>query len=303
MTIKPIRNLKILTLVENMVGGKSWGSWGLSFLLEFQDASDVPRKILFDTGGDKNVFMHNVKVFEANINELDAIVLSHGHWDHAGALVEVSKSTGGVKLYTHPEAFFSRYHIKVNGKKREIGIHEDQSLDKIEAAGGKVVFSTKPIEIVPGVWTTGEVERNSFERVMELNEGEKLVKNIDGTEADDLILDDQSLWADVEDVGPIVLVGCAHAGLLNIINQVARFGSFSKFHGLIGGTHLVRRQDSYIDKTIEGLRRYNFQLLSPCHCTGFKATTKLWYSFPNEFYLNYSGREFEIGQLPEQQVF
>ncbi|MFX1497064.1 MAG: MBL fold metallo-hydrolase [Promethearchaeota archaeon] len=301
--MKAIKNLKILTLVENMVVGESWGSWGLSFLLEFQDANGSPKKILFDTGGDKDVFLHNIKTFDANINDIDAIVLSHGHWDHAGALVEATNISGGVKLFTHPHAFFPRYHINTKGKKREIGIRKEESLDKIEAAGGQVVFSKESIEIAPGVRTTGEVPRKSFEKVMELKQGEKLVKNIDGVETDDFILDDQSLWANVEGIGLVVLVGCAHAGLLNILDQIAQIGKFNNFYAVIGGTHLVRRHDAYIERTIEGLKKYNLKILSPCHCTGFKATTRLWQSFPNEFYLNYCGREFEIGMLPEQQIF
>ena len=288
-----------------MVEGKGWGSWGLSFFLEIEDANGNNKNVLLDTGGDKKVFLHNAKVYDIDLSNIDAIFLSHGHWDHSSAILEVVKASGGVKLFTHPEAFSSRFYISNNGEKRDIGIKKEISVARIEELGGEIIFNSEPVEIVPGLWTTGEVERISdFETAFSLDEDESVVKIVDGKKIDDNIMDDQSLWTEVEDIGPIILTGCAHAGLINIIEKIKKIRNFEKFYGLLGGTHLVGRSDDYIKKTIQGLKSHEFQLLSPCHCTGFKATCLLYNSFQKIFHLNYCGRKFEIRNIDlEDQVF
>ncbi|MHA1107048.1 MAG: MBL fold metallo-hydrolase [Promethearchaeota archaeon] len=207
-------------------------------------------------------------------------------------------------MFTHPEAFSSRFHVTNDGGKRDLGIQKEITVARIEELGGEINFNSEPVEIVPGLWTTGEVERNSFETAFNLDEDENIVKIIDGKKFDDNIMDDQSLWTEVGGVGPIILTGCAHAGLINIIEKVKKISNFEKFYGLLGGTHLVGRSDDYIKKTIQGLKSHEFQLLSPCHCTGFKATCFMYGSFQKEFHLNYCGRKFEIGNIRgEDQVF
>ena len=288
-----------------MVGGKGWGSWGLSFFLEIEDANGNNKNVLFDTGGNKEVFQHNAKAYDIDLSNIDAIFLSHGHWDHSSAILEVVEASSGVKLFMHPDVFSTRFHINKDGGRKENGIQKEITISQIENLGGEINFSSKPVEIFPGLWTTGEVERISdFETAFSLDDDESVVKIVDGKEIDDKIMDDQSLWTEVKGVGPIILTGCAHAGLINIIEKIKKISNFEKFYGLLGGTHLVGRSDEYIKQTILGLKTHEFQLLSPCHCTGFKATCFMYGSFQKEFHLNYCGRKFEIGNLNlEDQVF
>jgi len=296
--MKSIRNLKIYTIVENMVGVKGWGSWGLSFLLEIEDANGDNQNILFDAGGNKEVFLHNTKIYNIELSNIDAIFLSHGHWDHSSAILEVVKASEGVKLFTHPEVFSHRFHVNIDGGRRDNGIQKEITIARIEDLGGEIIFNSKPVEIVPGLWTTGEVERVSgFETAMSFNENDKIVKIVDGKEIEDNIIDDQSLWTEIEGIGPMILTGCAHAGLINIIEKIKKLSNSEKFYGLIGGTHLVGRSDDYIDNTIHGLKSYEFQFLSPCHCTGFKATNVLYNNFQKEFHLNYCGRKFDMKNI------
>ena len=91
--MKSVKNLNIYTIVENMVGGKGWGSWGLSLFLEIEDADGNNKNVLFDAGGDKKVFMHNAKAYDIDLSSIDAIFLSHGHWDHSSAILEVIKAS------------------------------------------------------------------------------------------------------------------------------------------------------------------------------------------------------------------
>jgi len=301
-----IKALKITTLAENMVATADGclGQWGLSFLLECVDAKGNERKVIFDTGMHKQALLYNIKKLKANLSDVGCIVLSHGHLDHTATTVEVVKATGGVKVCAHPHTFLPRFYKAKTGKRRQIGVPRGERLEDIERAGGDVLLSAEPTEVVPGIWTTGQIKRvTSFERALPLSEGEKLTIVIDGKEIDDQILDDQALWMDVEGVGPLVITGCAHAGLLNTILHVQRIGNFKHIHGLVGGTHLVGRSEEYLQQTVKELKQFGLGLISPCHCTGFKATVRLWQAFPETFVMNFNGRVIETGKEPDGRVF
>ena len=299
-----IRSLKITTLAENLVQAGGFGQWGLSFLLELEDGGGVDRKVVFDTSADRETFLRNVKLLEIDFGDVDCVVISHGHGDHTAATVEVVEAAGGVKVYGHPHTFLPRFYEDREGKRRPGGPPEGEGLAEIEAAGGEVVLSAVPVEVAPGLWTTGQVERvTPFERISPPSgAGGRRIIVVDGEEVDDQILDDQSLWADVGGVGPWVVTGCAHAGPVNTLLQAKRLGGFGGIHGLVGGTHLVGRSDEYIDQTIAELGKFGLGLISPCHCTGFKATARLWRAFPEEFVLNFCLRVIEAGKVPRRRL-
>jgi len=303
MKMSLIRDLRITTLAENLVMTRCLGQWGLSFLLEFVDARGNRKKVIFDTGMHKESLLHNIKQLKVELKDLDCVVISHGHGDHTAATVEVMEAAGGVRVYAHPHTFLPRFHEDKTGKRRQHGVPKGEGLDEIEKAGGEVFLETEPTEIVPGVWTTGQIRRvTPFERALPPSEGERRIIVVDGKEIDDQILDDQALWMDVEGVGPFVITGCAHAGSVNTLLQVQRIGKFKQIHGLAGGTHLVGRSEGYLQQTIEGLKQFGLTLISPCHCTGFKATARFWQAFPKDFILNFAGRIIEVGKEPENRV-
>ena len=298
-----VKKLKVTTLGDNLVYHEGHGQSGLSLLLELIDARGEPRKVIFDTGDNKEALMHNIKFLKLNLRDIDAVVLSHGHRDHTTATVEVVKATRGIKVYGHPHTFIQRF-IKRKGKRSgNIGVPRGQGIAEIEKAGGEIVLSTKPTEVVPGLWTTGQIERKTFETVIDLPGGGRLITDIDGKETEDQVLDDLAMWTDVKEVGPFVITGCAHSGPINTLTQVKRMGSFDRVYGLIGGTHMLWRSDDYVQRTIRELQKFGFAVISPCHCTGWKAATWFWQAFPNEFFLNYCYRFIEAGKRPEEQVW
>jgi 7,8-dihydropterin-6-yl-methyl-4-(beta-D-ribofuranosyl)aminobenzene 5'-phosphate synthase len=301
-----IRDVKITTLAENIVGnmiGPGFlGQWGLSFLLDFVDAKGKSRRVIFDTGMNKQALLYNIKKLKVNMSDVNCVVLSHGHFDHTAAIVEVVKAAGGVKVYAHPHAFLPRFYTDKRGKRQQIGVPKGEHLKEIERAGGEVLLSAEPKEVMPGLWSTGQIKRVSFENVMTLSEGEKLTIVADGKEIEDEILDDQALWMDVEGIGPLIITGCAHAGPVNTLLQVQRIGNFKQIYGLVGGTHLVGRSEEYFQQTVKELKQFRLTLISPCHCTGFKATAKLWQAFPEAFLLNFCGRIIEVGKEPYVRV-
>lgn len=298
-----IKNLRITTLVENLVMTKCLGQWGLSLLLEFIDAEGDRRKVVFDTGIHKESLFYNIKQLKVDLNDVDCLVISHGHADHTAAVVEVAEAVGGLKVYAHPHTFKPRIVEDKTGKRRRHGVPKDEGIDDIERVGGEVVLTSEPTEIVPGVWTTGQIQRViPFERAVSPLKGERRIIVVDGEKIDDQTLDDQALWMDVEQIGPFVITGCAHAGPLNTLRQVQKLGRFDKMYGLVGGTHLIGRSENYLQQTIEGLRKYELSLISPCHCTGFKATARLWQAFPEAFLLNFAGRVIEAEKEPKKRV-
>ncbi len=297
-----INDLEVTTLAEN-TATHLLGQWGLSFLIKITDARGDKRKIVFDSGLVKDALLYNIKKMEVGLTDLDAIVLSHGHLDHTGATVELVGQSGGVNVYAHPHAFLKRFYQSRDGKRRSLGVPQGEGIADIEKAGGKIILSDKPVEVFPGVWTTGQIDRKtSFESPFPLSEGERLLIAGNEKEVDDDVLDDQSLWTDVRGEGPYVIAGCAHAGSVNTLLHIKKTGNFPNINGLIGGTHLVGRSEEYLQKTIRELRKFGLKLISPCHCTGFRAATKLWQAFPNEFVLNFSGRTIQAGKEPKERV-
>lgn len=292
-----IKALKITTLAENIAYGKCLGQWGLSFLIETVDAKDKKTKIVFDTGINKKALLHNIKTLKLDPTDVDSIVISHGHLDHTAAIVEITKTAGNIKIYAHPHTFLPKFHIDKKGKRRNIGVPKKEGIDDIERAGGKIQLAMTPTEVAPGIWTTGQIPRaTSFEQPLPLEKGERIITIIDGDETDDQILDDQALWMNIKGTGPTVITGCAHSGLINTLLHVQKIGNLKQIHRLIGGTHLVDRRDKYFQQTVNELKKTGLKRISPCHCTGFKATSNLWHTFPKEFILNYSGRTIETGK-------
>jgi 7,8-dihydropterin-6-yl-methyl-4-(beta-D-ribofuranosyl)aminobenzene 5'-phosphate synthase len=300
--MKKIKSLKVTTLVENLAFGRGIGQWGLSLLLELEDHKGDPRKVVLDTGMNKNAFQHNAKVIKEDFSEIDCIVLSHGHLDHTATTTEIVKASGGVKVYGHPHTFAIRFSENKDGKRRRIDPPTDQGIEEIEAAGGTVVLSKCPIEVVPGLSTTGEVKRRSFEQSGSPPSGGRWILIADGDETDDIVLDDLSLYADVEGLGPWVITGCAHAGPVNTLLQVQELSGYAEIFGFIGGTHLIGRPENYIARTIDEIARFKPSLISPCHCTGFRSSTRFWQAFPKEFVLNYSLRVIEAGKMPKLRL-
>ena len=300
-----IRDLRVTTLAENFVikpGCKCLGQRGLSFFLELVDAQGDNRKVIFDTGVHKESLLYNIKTLKVDLSDVDCIVLSHGHSDHTATTAELVEATGGVMVYAHPHTFSPRFIEDKKGKRRH-GVPRDEGIYEIEKAGGEVILKSEPTEIVPGLWTTGQIRRlTPFERVLSPSKGEKRIIVIQEREINDQILDDQAIWMDVMGVGPCVITGCAHAGPINTLLQVQRIGGFQKVFGIIGGLHLIERSEDYLQQTTKWLKKFGLSMISPCHCTGFNAMTSLWQAFPKAFLLNFSGRVIEIKKEPKRRV-
>jgi 7,8-dihydropterin-6-yl-methyl-4-(beta-D-ribofuranosyl)aminobenzene 5'-phosphate synthase len=254
-----INDLRITTLVENSTSDTNLSAeHGLSFWIELDG-----KKILFDTG-QSNIVIDNAKSLGVDLSTADAIILSHGHYDHVGGLVEVLDIARDAKIYMHPAALKPKF-----GKKTSQAKANGMSQTAIDALEGReVIFTEKPTEILAGMTLTGQVPRKTdFEDVG----GAFFVDQ--NCQIPDIIPDDQSLFIQTPK-GIVIIFGCAHSGAVNILDYISKLSGKNQFYAALGGMHLIRASDERIEKTLQAFEKYGLQVIAPVHCTGSKAFDK-----------------------------
>jgi len=241
---------------------------GIAFAIETPAS-----RLLFDTGQSGDVLVQNAKQLGLDLSQIDALVLSHAHYDHTGGLEAFQqRNKPGLPLYAHPDLFRERYAIK-DGQTRSIGLRMTQA---DLAQHTTLVLSTEPNQVFPGVWTTGEINpRTTFER----RSSHHYIKTDTGWQPDPY-RDDMALVLEAQS-GLIVICGCCHAGLLNTLAHVRRRFN-KKIAAIAGGTHLANVDTDTLEYAITVLRVTsagvvpNFYLN---HCTGENALVTLSEAF------------------------
>jgi len=258
---------RITVVVENTAGGRGLlGEHGLSFWIELNG-----KRVLFDTG-QGHVLLNNARRLGIRLDRIDAVALSHGHYDHTGGLGDVLRSTRATTVYAHPDALEAKYARDPDGSARDVGM---QGLDEQMIRDmAELVLVDGPTEVCSGLYLTGPVSRTTdFE-----DTGGAFFKNRTCTEPDPLV-DDQAAFIETQ-VGTVVVLGCAHAGVINTLRHIQTLTGNRPAHTVIGGMHLLHASPERMDKTVAELRRLDVQRLLPCHCTGMVAVARLWQEFP-----------------------
>jgi len=274
--------VEIISLVDNNVTSPGLlAEHGLSFLIRTGD-----QVILFDTGTGA-VIIHNMLEMGINPHDITAVVLSHGHYDHAGGLKKVCEITGPVPVFAHPGVFGAKYKFSKGRDPRYIGIPWAQQ--ELAQKGADFHFSQAAVELSEGVILTGEVpRRHDFET--ESNDFYLLT----GREyVPDDLADDQSLVVTTPK-GLVVILGCTHSGLINTLEHVLAITGSSQIYAVIGGTHLKEAGPGRVKKTIKALPQFGLQYFVGCHCTGFKASTALARALGDKFIYNDAGNTLRI---------
>ncbi|NIA13224.1 MAG: MBL fold metallo-hydrolase [Nitrospiraceae bacterium] len=267
MTTEPTR---VVTLVDNAVGARgTLAEHGLSFWIE-----RGAHRILFDTGAG-TVLAHNADMLGVDLRETDAIVLSHGHYDHTGGLPTAMEAVDSPKVFFHPDALRVKYARDTDGTARDIGVRAESG-SSLAQQGVVRTHTHVMTEIVPGVFVTGQIPRvTDFE-----DTGGPFYLDRQCQHPDPLF-DDQALFFESSH-GTIVVLGCAHSGGVNTLRHVHERTGGRHIHAVIGGTHLLTANAERVDRTIEALREFGVDHLAPCHCTGTPATAALWNAFPGK---------------------
>jgi 7,8-dihydropterin-6-yl-methyl-4-(beta-D-ribofuranosyl)aminobenzene 5'-phosphate synthase len=276
---------RITILCENLIGRRvGLGEHGFSAFVE-TDRGDY----LFDTGGGRSIVANSLTL-NKDLKSIRKIFLSHGHYDHTGGLPEVLNLNRNVDVHAHPHVFLDRMAVlKENGKemKRFIGIPYKKSY--LESLGANFVFNTDFKEVEKGLFLTGEVPRKtSFEKP-----DPRFFSEINGKKEPDLFLDDQSLIIE-SDKGLILILGCAHSGMINIIHHVINKTGRSKFYAILGGTHLDFLTPEQLEESINALNQLEIERIGVSHCTGMRAAFRLNQEFGDRYFYGYVGSVLEI---------
>jgi 7,8-dihydropterin-6-yl-methyl-4-(beta-D-ribofuranosyl)aminobenzene 5'-phosphate synthase len=264
-----IKQLRLTVLSENTAGARGLlAEHGLAFWIEADG-----HNILFDTGQGM-VLAHNAKALGIDLADTHDLVLSHGHFDHTGGLLDALQSFRHARAYLHPSALESKFSKGADGVAQFIGSPVPR-IDHISSHVEEIVLTTKPTELVDGVCVTGEIPRKT-----EYEDAGGAFYTDEACTTPDPLIDDQALYIRTPK-GIVVFLGCAHSGLVNTIEYIVELTGQEQIHAVLGGMHLIRASDERIERTVEALERRDVQILGPAHCTGRKATIRLWQRFPD----------------------
>ncbi|HOX34961.1 MAG TPA: MBL fold metallo-hydrolase [Methanoregulaceae archaeon] len=244
--------------------------------------------VLLDAGLSSECLPWNACQMGISLAGIEAVVLSHGHYDHIGALENVAAGAGRqIPIIAHPDAVLRR-RLNIPGH----GTFDQPTADAValKRAGYDVRLRSDPSTLAAGhLLVTGEVERTTpFEKGMPGAEIER-----DGTRVPDPIRDDQALVITVKGKGLVVLSGCAHAGIINTVEYARKITGVDKIHAVLGGFHLSGKTfEPVVPPTIDSMRRINPEYLVPMHCTGWKTINRIMTAMPEKCILNTVGTTY-----------
>jgi 7,8-dihydropterin-6-yl-methyl-4-(beta-D-ribofuranosyl)aminobenzene 5'-phosphate synthase len=286
-----VKSLKITVLSTMLADGAELGEWGFAALVEVDG-----QRILFDTGAHADVVLKNAQTLKIDLTTVPEVILSHSHWDHVGGLLTLRQSvlpgaTGALARVHAAEGIFY--------PRTEDGMHVETNpmiliKPQYEQTGGTFVVHDGPVELHPGVWLTGPVPRKYPEHNWS---GRGTVKTPAGV-VEDQLPEDMALVFDTDE-GLVVLTGCGHAGVINIIDYARAVVRPARVHALIGGIHLFNAGEQTLAWTAGKLKETGLDNLIGAHCTGIETV----YRFRSDLGLDRAhavvgavGATFELGR-------
>lgn len=276
-----ISNLKLTVLAENRVANPQLvGEQGLSIFVETPHGN-----LLFDLG-QTDTFYNNACKLNIDLQSVENIIFSHGHFDHTGGLPVFLNKVKKGDIICHPALLNKKYRIYPEGK-LDIGIPWEVA--DMKESGAQFIFKSHKFEVLPDIYISGEIPRHSEYEQLD----ESYQQRVKESYIHDELHDDMCLIIN-SSKGLIILLGCGHAGPINSIKHAMRLLGQEKIYAVIGGMHLLHASEEKIDKIIQALMILNPDFLVPLHCTGFLAINKIFNKFKDRVKLFNVGDVFKL---------
>ena len=283
--------VSVTILSSNLANGSTVGEWGLSALVEFDGQC-----VLFDAGRYPDTVLRNARALDVDLSCVTDVVLSHFHFDHTTGLLPLVQELRDQnprairRVHVASGFFLPRRAPSPTGdveRNQMIGLRET-----LEAAGVEFIEHAEPAEIFPAVWVTGPVERRHPEK----NYPATIQVRMNGEWVEDYVPDSQALTV-VTPRGHIVLLGCGHSGVVNVLEHIRGTIQDLPIHALMGGLHLYAASDQILGWTADRLREIGVEHLMAGHCTGIEPLLRL------RIGLNLSRRTAVVGAVGSRFVY
>ncbi len=250
-----IKHVCITTLVEDTTSGTGlFGEHGLSFWIEYGDQG-----VLFDTG-QTGLLLENAKLLGANVAKIDAIVLSHGHYDHTGGLAAVLDIAPRAMVYTHPAALRPKFARKGTETRAVVMSDSTKEVVRAHAQDERVVWTEEPAKVMTGLFVTGRIPR-----ITDFEDAGGAFYVDENCEEADILPDDQAMFFDTPR-GLVVVLGCSHAGVVNTLDYIVKLSGGRQIDSVVGGMHLLSASQKRIERTVSVFRQHNVQNIGFGHC-------------------------------------
>jgi 7,8-dihydropterin-6-yl-methyl-4-(beta-D-ribofuranosyl)aminobenzene 5'-phosphate synthase len=290
-----VPNYKIaqrLARVNSALDNAAHAEHGLAYQLETVVGGE-PHSCLFDFAADAQGVMKNMNLLKTDLTKIEALGISHDHWDHQAAFLEIMKAKKdqfrkGIPLYVGEHFFEGTYSKAPNGK-----ILSLLALNRaeVEALGFlKIVEIKEPTPIIPGAYLPGRVEQ--------VTDYEKIPPSFVAQKGNEYVQEsfpgEQAVILNAKGKGLVVLSGCAHRGIVNTVKHAQKMTGIEKVYLVMGGFHLTNAKPEVIKKTVADIKAINPQYIVPTHCTGFDAIATFYREMPDQFILNTAGTRYTI---------
>ena len=259
---------------------------------------DAKHTVLFDTGPDAATFLRNSNILGVDFSEIEAVVLSHGHWDHGAGLIAAieaifqARNGQTVDCFMHPGMFVERAMPRPNGG--FLPLESIPTRNALADAGANVICTRDPQFIAGGAfYLSGEIPRVT---PYETGLPGHVRRALDGRswEPDPLIMDERFVAVQVRDKGQLVFTACSHAGVVNVLSHARSLFHSVPLYGVMGGFHLAGVTEKIIPDTIADLEQFGLKLLVPGHCTGWRATSAMAQVFGDQLVPSAVGKRYIV---------